>query len=497
MRTWLAVVATMLALVTSVRWLRIAQREHYLAGSVSRFAVRWWRSTAINMLVAGLGVIGVLGSWLWLPLGVLVLAGGIGPFGLTLRGRTSKLVWTRRLQRLGVAATSLWLAGLLIGLGTGEPGWALATLVGAPLIVDASLAFLSPVERRLGQRWVDRARSRLAGSGARVVAITGSYGKTTTKGYLGHLVGSRFQTVVTPASFNNRMGLARTVNEHLGPGTEVFVAEMGTYQRGEIAELCALAPPEIAIITAIGPVHLERFGSLEAIVDAKREILAGSKVAILNVDDESLAQVADEEAARRKVVRVSALNPKAEVAVIGQVLWVGQNQVGTVGFEAFSTNLGAAVAAAVELGMSVEEVAGRLGSLPTAAHRRQVTTSDRGFLVVDDTYNSNPAGAAAALEILAASPGAGRRVVVTPGMVELGELQYEENLRLAGSASAMATDLIIIGRTNRQALSDGAGGGGAAVTVVASREEAVAWVRSHLGPGDAVLYENDLPDHYP
>jgi UDP-N-acetylmuramoyl-tripeptide--D-alanyl-D-alanine ligase len=414
-----------------------------------------------------------------------------------MRGRTSKLAWTGRLRRLTAAAGVLLGVTLLIGLATERPGWTVATLVGSPLMVDLSLVLLSPLERRLAQRWVDQARSRLASSGARVVAITGSYGKTTTKGYLGHLIGGRFHTSVSPASFNNRMGLARAINEHLVPGTEVFVAEMGTYGRGEITELCEFVTPEIGIITAIGPVHLERFGSLEAIVEAKREILERSRVAVLNIDDDYLAKVADEETGRRQVVRISTRAPHADVAVVGQVLRVGQREVASIGPEVFGANLAAAVGAALELGMTVAEIAPRLGDLPTTAHRRQVMTTDRGLVVVDDTYNSNPAGAVAALDVLQALPGSGRKVVVTPGMVELGGRQYDENFRLARSASTLATDLVLVGQTNRRALWEGAVGGRAAVTVVASREQAVDWVRSHLEPGDAVLYENDLPDHYP
>ncbi|MEX0699395.1 MAG: UDP-N-acetylmuramoyl-tripeptide--D-alanyl-D-alanine ligase [Acidimicrobiia bacterium] len=497
MNAWLTVLATLVAAVTSVRWLRIAQREHYLAGSVVRFALRWWRSTPLNMVVAGLALVGVVGVWLWPLLGWLGLVAGLGPLGLSMRGRTSKLAWTGRLRRLSGAAGALFGATLLIGLVTGRPGWTVATVVGSPLMVDLSLVLLSPIERRLGQRWVDQARSRLASSGARVVAITGSYGKTTTKGYLGHLIGGRFHASVSPASFNNRMGLARAINEHLVPGTEVFVAEMGTYGRGEITELCEFVTPEIGIITAIGPVHLERFGSLEAIVESKREILERSRVAVLNIDDDYLAKVADEETGRRQVVRISARAQHADVAVVGQVLRVGQREVASVGPEVFGANLAAAVAAALELGMTVAEIAPRLGDLPTTAHRRHVMTTDRGLVVVDDTYNSNPAGAVAALDVLQALPGSGRKVVVTPGMVELGKRQYDENLRLARSASTLATDLIVVGQTNRRALSEGAVGGRAAVTVVASREQAVDWVRSHLEPGDAVLYENDLPDHYP
>jgi UDP-N-acetylmuramoyl-tripeptide--D-alanyl-D-alanine ligase len=162
----------------------------------------------------------------------------------------------------------------------------------------------------------------------------------------------------------------------------------------------------------------------------------------------------------------------------------------------FASNLACAVAVALYFGVSTDEIAARVGTLPVAEHRRQASESARGFVIVDDTYNSNPAGAAAALMTLAET-GHGRKVVVTPGMVELGYRQHEENRAFAAAAASVATDLVVVGVTNRRALVDGAASGRAVVTVVRSRDEAVEWVRSHLGPGDAVLYENDLPDHYP
>ena len=122
----------------------------------------------------------------------------------------------------------------------------------------------------------------------------------------------------------------------------------------------------------------------------------------------------------------------------------------------------------------------------------------RGVTVIDDTYNANPAGAAAALRLLARSAPNGRRVVVTPGMIELGPLQDRENADFArAAATSVATDVIVVGRTNRTALLAGARGGAAQVRSVDRREQAVAWVRETLGAADAVLYENDLPDHYP
>jgi UDP-N-acetylmuramoyl-tripeptide--D-alanyl-D-alanine ligase len=185
------------------------------------------------------------------------------------------------------------------------------------------------------------------------------------------------------------------------------------------------------------------------------------------------------------------------VSVVDGVLRIDGEEVGAVGPEVFGANLAAAAAVAIQFGVTRDEIALRLPSLPVTPHRRQQTMSERGFVVIDDTYNSNPAGASAALDLLSSVPGAGRRVVVTPGMVELGNRQFSENALFGKAAAERASDLVVVGKTNRRALVEGARGGAATVTVLSSRQEAVEWVRSQLGSGDAVLYENDLPDHYP
>src|ERR1019366_4571845 len=144
---------------------------------------------------------------------------------------------------------------------------------------------LRPVEARLSKRFVDEASKRLIAVDPKVVAITGSYGKTSTKGYVAHLLSGRFRVLATPRSFNNQAGLARTVNELLLPGTEVFIAEMGTYGVGEIASMVEWVRPDVSVLTAIGPVHLERFETLETTLRAKSEIAEDAEVVVVNIDD--------------------------------------------------------------------------------------------------------------------------------------------------------------------------------------------------------------------
>ncbi len=385
------------------------------------------------------------------------------------------------------------------------------------MLIDAAAYLLSPVEARLGRHHVERAAATIARDRPRIVAITGSYGKTSTKGYVAHLLNERYSLLASPRSFNNKAGLARTVNEHWSRGLELFVAEMGTYAPGEIAAMCSWLPPSVAVITAIGPVHLERFKRLEVTLKAKAEIAQRAPEVVLNVDDVRLAELAKRlEAEGKTVVRASGgapaggAVPEVVVALHGHALelQVGCRRVGCVPLERDAalpvpSNVACAVGVALGLGMPPEQVLARLDSLPVAENRLTRSVTPSGVIVLDDTFNSNPAGARVALSELArqGAPGA-RRVLVTPGMVELGPLQFAENRALALAAGEIANELLVVARTNRAALLEGARlacerGSRVNVVVVDRREQAVAWVRAQLEAGDVVLYENDLPDHYP
>jgi UDP-N-acetylmuramoyl-tripeptide--D-alanyl-D-alanine ligase len=525
----LGLVAAAVALA-SLRWLRVAQREHYLDGSTTRMALRWWRVSVDNTLLVALAVASAAASVNFAPAAILTAGfAAFSPLRLGLRGRSSRLNWTRRMTTL--ASVTAVLEAVPIAAGAGAAGVAGAvpaaafTTVLSPLIVDLALLLTEPFEERHARSFVRKATERLERVHPVVVAVTGSYGKTTVKGYIAHLLAGQMNVLASPKSYNNRAGLSRTVNELLGPATEVFVAEMGTYGPGEISALCSWLRPQISVITAIGYAHFERFKSLDRTLAAKSEIARTASVVVLNLDDERLAELAPSlEAQGKRVLGASGADGGADVCVLsnseGLELLVRGSALGRVnpslsGGPSLASNAACAAAVALELGVPQEEVLSRLSDLPVAANRLERYVAEGGYVVLDDTFNSNPIGAHVALGRLAgaAAPNEsgreagevplktldGRLVVVTPGMVELGSLQSSANADFAEEAASVADYLLVVARTNRHALLAGASRAkqGAKVLAFDRFDEARRWVASHLGPGDAVLYENDLPDHYP
>jgi len=506
------VVGLITAALQNLKWLRVAQRVHYLPGEVARverlwfsrrpFGALWW---ALAVLIALLSVWGpawwgvpVL-AWAALLAPLLIL---LTPWKLSFRGVTSPLSFTPRAIRAyaGIFVVQI-LAGALGLWLVGPAGVLIPLLLGATL-ADLALAGLWYLERSVSMKFVRQAQKRLKKVKPTVVAITGSYGKTSTKGYVAHIVGGTMSTMASPASFNNLMGLSRTINEHLVAGTTVFVAEMGMNAEGRIRELTNWFPPDIAAITVIGEAHMERLRSPEAIFRAKAEITEKAPIVVLPIDQKELRGLADKcERQGKRVVRVSAQGKKADVSVdpdLGTISYGPAADSVPLDMPPFghAVNVAVALGIAWHLGVPAEQALSRVAHLPVAAHRAEAATTDQGVAIIDDTYNSNPLGAAHAVESAAklAKQRGATWLVVTPGMVELGPVQYQRNSELAALVVAAGGQLVIVGRTNRKAMLAGAGG---AADMFDTRGEAVTHALRVAGERGVILYENDLPDHYP
>lgn len=518
------IVATVLTLVLVagylaqlLRWLRVLQREHYLGSSLARFAVRWaltprgsfggpfrrLRKLPLTDYLAAPVIVVILFTTVAPGWGALLsgLGGFVTPVGLSIRGRTSALAWTRRLRYVATVTVLFSLVVVVIGLVTGWPwvGGAVAVFA-VPFTMALANISLAPYEEREARRFVDRASRRLAKVAPLTVAITGSFGKTSTKHHLFSLLEGR-GAYATPRSFNNRAGLSRSINEGLSDDVRIFIAEMGTYGPGEIEALCAWCPPDIAVVTAIGPVHLERMGSLDTIERAKFEITQLARVVVLNVDDPRLASWVDRlRKDGKRVVRAGSLSSNVDVRVEraggSWILTLPDAPPHSLEIPAqlHPTNVACAIATARECGVTDEDIYALLEELRAVESRMVVSSSTRGVQVIDDTFNANPSSARSALDLLSTLEVTGRRVLVTPGLIELGSTQYDENFQLARETRHRGIELIVVGRTNAPAL---AAGFGESARRVSGRDAAVAWVKETLGLHDAVLYLNDLPDHYP
>jgi len=393
----------------------------------------------------------------------------------------------------------------------------------APFILIAGNWLMTPVEAFFRQRFINRARGVLAEINPTVIGITGSYGKTSTKAYLTHILNGRYKAYPTPKSYNTLMGVCLAINNDLKDDHSIdyFICEMGAYIPGEIQAICDLTHPNISIVVEVGPQHLERFGSLENVAKAKYEIikaLPSDGLGVFNWDNPYVREMYEKAypqnrlAVSREVdpTNVPANGPRFIASEISESLdglhfTVTDTQTGEQ--ERFETpllgvhnvtNVMLSTAAAVHEGMSLKEIARRVRGLQPAESRLVKQSTPEGITIINDAYSANPAGIISSLQVLSLHQN-GRRLLITPGMVELGQLQEQENRKLGEIAAQHATDVILVGTQQTAPVKDGlqaAGFPAERLQVVDTLGEAITWYKAHLKSGDTVLFLNDLPDTY-
>ena len=383
----------------------------------------------------------------------------------------------------------------------------------SPVFMMLGTALAKPVEKAVNNGYINDAKRIIREMPfLTTVGITGSYGKTSTKFILGKVLSAELNTLVTPDSYNTPMGITITVRNSLKPIHEVFVAEMGARQKGDIAELCQLVQPKFGILTAIGPCHLETFGSVENIAETKFELiraLPANGRAILNFDDAAIRSLAHTSPtpvlsygieSRDVNYWAEAIRFDAQGMHFTVVSAKGERQEMKTGLLGKHNiyNILAAVAAAQELGMSLAVIARAVATVPPIPHRLVLNRTAGGVTIIDDAFNSNPAGAQTALEVLSAMPD-GKKIIITPGMVELGQAQYEENKKFAISCAKACDYVILVGKNHSKPLQDGlieAGMPPERYYVAEDLQDANRRMRSIVQSGDYVLFENDLPDTF-
>lgn len=373
---------------------------------------------------------------------------------------------------------------------------------------------MTPVEKMINRRYYrDAQRILRSMPDLKIVGITGSFGKTSTKHFLHAILSEKYDTLMTPGSFNTPMGVIRTVREHLKPYNEVFICEMGAKQKGDIKEICDLVNPSCGIITAVGPMHLETFHSIENVRDTKFELadaIPSDSFVIVN-DDFSAA--ATREVANTGVIRYAVSNTDNANFVASDIKYDETGTSFTVegpdGFklqlrshligECNISNLLAATVMALKLGVEPERIQRAVQQIEQVEHRLSLKRTPGGVTIIDDAFNSNPEGSRMALEALNKFT-QGRRIVVTPGMIELGDRQYELNAAFGEHIAKNVDIAFVVGSYNRDAIIEGIRRieefPEDSIIIADTFADAQKQLQLMLQKGDTVLYENDLPDTF-
>jgi len=381
-----------------------------------------------------------------------------------------------------------------------------------PLIVALSGLLAWPIEKGISECYFRDARRKLLSNPRLIrIGLTGSYGKTSVKHILGTILSEKYPTLITPASFNTPMGVSRTIREQLSPSHQVFVGEMGARHVGDIKELCRLVKPTIGIITSVGPQHLETFKTIERITNTKYELidcLPEDGWCYFYNDGAICKQLYDKTTKAKKLCgRDSATSDcwceDVKVSPLGSTFTLHIRGKGSIECrtkllgEHSIQNILLASMVASDLGLTLKQISHGIAKLQPVKNRLELITRPGGFTIINDAFNSNPVGAKAALNVLKAFPS--RRIIITPGMVELGEKEAEYN-RDFGRAMKDCVDIaIIVGKNRVKPIIEGlkeAGFADEQIYQVDSLDASTRLLHTMVLPTDTVLYENDLPDHY-
>ena len=454
------------------------------------------------------------------------------------RQAKKKFVVTKRVQRLFVtyvllAALILFVPGALASALLATPEEKATAMTGVmaisaviyvailPLMPALANLINKPIEQRINQHFIDDAvRILKEHENLRIIGITGSYGKTSVKYYLTTLLSEGFRVLMTPESYNTPMGIVRTIREHMQPTHEVFVCEMGARHLHDIKEITDIVHPDDGIVTSIGYQHLETFHSLENIISTKYELLdavdekekaeggkqPGKHLKFVNGDNEiirnnmkypdaityGLSEGCDYRGTNIRVTGAgtsfTVTAPSGECADYTTKL-VGEHNV---------QNILGAIAAANSLGIPMNKLKMAVRRLQAVPHRLELVKHGN-VSILDDAYNSNPNGAKVALDTLALFED-NVKILVTPGMVELGEKEDEYNAQFGSQAAAVCDYIILVGDKNSASIKRGALEAGfdqEKIFVKNTLSEATQLMYElDAGRQKVILLENDLPDNY-
>ncbi len=453
----------------------------------------------------------------WLPYLICIIAVLTAGFLIFLKTKKEKakkpLRMTARMKRLyGTAFIVFFLILYISETIGGYLSWVMLTFpVLLPLWTALAGLLAWPIEKGISEMYFRDAQRILRERNDLIkIGITGSWGKTSVKFILGTMLQEKYPTLITPSSFNTPMGVTKVIRSKLEPGHRVFVAEMGARHVGDIKEMCRLVNPEMGILTSVGPQHLDTFHTLERIIKTKYELIDA-------LPDDGTAFFADDGDICRKLWEKTNMRKcLAGTDPEQDDVWAEEIRTDSTGSrfmlctkeeripcktrllgELNIRNIILCASVCFRLGLTAQQVVHGIEKITPVEHRLQLISNPGGMSVIDDAFNSNIRGAEQAFRVLKDMPG--NRFLITPGMVELGSQEEEMNLRFGALAADCCDTVILIGKKRSEAIAEGLRQEGFPedrIHVAGSLDEATRMLSGMVKPGDTVLFENDLPDHY-
>lgn len=434
---------------------------------------------------------------------------------LKLNNTKKKLVYTNRVKRLMATDVCLSLVLMLILylVGNIRALWVYggAVMFLQEFILVPANVINSPIEKGINQHYINDAKRLLKeNTQLTVIGVTGSYGKTSVKYFLNTLLQSRFNVLMTPASYNTPMGVVKTIRGSLKPSHEIFICEMGARHVGDIKEICDIVHPDHGIITSIGPQHLETFFNMDNIKSTKFELadaLPRGGMLFLNGDNTYIKEKSGDyeekifygtdsfiEGYRASDIKLSQLG--TEFKVTSPDGEMEQFQMRLIGAHNVANVVGA-IAVSHKMGIALKDLKVPVRRIQSVEHRMKIL--DKGpITIIDDAFNSNPAGSKAAVETLAMFDGV--RILITPGMVELGAEEERYNYEFGTYAAACCDYIALVGKKHTEPIRKGILDSGFSMErceTVEKLEEALNWAYGIKDQGHKyILLENDLPDNY-
>jgi UDP-N-acetylmuramoyl-tripeptide--D-alanyl-D-alanine ligase len=515
------VICVLGAMLSLVRQYQMLQQNSYFA---SRY-FGWIKgnspllSLILRLLLLGLAVFGVVLGEGSLENSMLLFAACalyLGWRGFSKNSSSiKKLVYTARIKRtfvfsgvllVALAVSVFFTASLIRDILLNV----LVLLIIFPeVLCFISLFALKPCEKMISQGYINDAKRILRGVGdLRVIGITGSYGKTGTKYILTRILSEKYNVLCTPESYNTPMGVVRTIREKMRADTEIFVCEMGAKNLGDIKEICDIVNPEIGLITSVGPQHLETFKTIDNVFKTKFELFdavnAASGFVLANGENKIISERADSSVKlygfsenfdfRAENVKGGRGGASFDLVLEDEKVSVNTKLLGRHSV----LNIVGAAGVAYKMGVSAKDIAFAVSRLTPTEHRLELKGSVKGSLLIDDAYNANPEGCLEAVNVLSSFEGM-QKVIITPGLVELGEKEYECNKALGTAAAKVCDKIIFVGLKRSEPLVDGVSETDFDrnnMHIAASFKEAMEIYSGFADENTVVLLENDLPDNY-